>query len=484
MHRQSIQYRLIAAVIISQLVMAVALALFGVWYTRHRLISTLDATLQARAISVAALVRYPEDESAALVFEKDLVPMPLERHHPDLFQVKVNSGTLVARSPDFPGDLVVPADASRWTFHFRGASYRGVLLKNLPILDSEPDAPKPPPTLFVIYAVPMGHLREEVAEAGVYLGSAALLALMITVAFAVFGIRRGLRPLQELTATASRVSPQNWEMEEPREHTQELIPLTRAMQTMLDGLHRAFSQQREFLGNAAHELKTPLAIVKSTLQSTLQKPRSSEEYRTGLEQALEDLDRVEMLLNWMLRLARAEQWAIGAVRRDLEIVSIAETLHNTAERLLPLAKAQGVSIRISAEQDAQLRADPEDLQLVWANLMENGIRYGAKSGLEVGLTRGANSAIITVSDRGPGIPPDELPFIFDRFYRADRSRARDTGGFGLGLAICRALVEAYGGTITASSKLGEGTSMTVELPTAALTDRVRVIPEPASQTLV
>lgn len=483
MQRQSIQSRLIAAVVISQLVMAIALAVFGVWYTRHRLLSTLDATLQARAVNVAALVRYPEDESARLVFEGNLVPQPLEKHRPDLFRVSASDRTMIAQSPEFPSTLTVPAKKMRWTFRFHGDPYRAVLLTNLPILDSEPDAPKIPPTLTVFYAVPMVQVNEQVMEAGMYLGSAALLILLITVAFAIYGVRHGLRPLQELAATAGEVSTKNWDIKQPKQQTKELIPLTRAMQTMLQGLREAFSQQREFLGNAAHELKTPLAIVKSTLQSTLQKPRSGEEYRLGIEQALEDLDRIEKLLHWMLRLARAEQWAIGAVRRDLEMVSLAETLHSTAERLRALAKASRVSIHVKADQDTQLRADPEDLQLVWGNLIENAIRYSpVNSTVEVTLVTAPDRATITVRDYGPGIPEEELPFVFNRFYRADPSRARDTGGFGLGLAISKTLVEAYGGTITVSSEPGEGTCMTVELPATAAPHKAPASSESASQT--
>jgi signal transduction histidine kinase len=466
MRLRSIQSRVTAAVIVSQLVMAVALASFGVWYTRHRLLGALDATLRARAMSVAALVRYPEDEGSPLVFDGQLAPQSLERRHPDLFQVRVGGKNVVAQSAGFPSDLNPSHSRAEWSFTLAGVPYRAVWLNDIPILDSEPSINAPPAELSVLYAVPMTELNRQVMQAGVYIGLAALLVLIVTVLLAIFGIRKGLRPLQELAAAAAGVSTKNWGIAEPSEPADELLPLIRAMRTMLNGLRQAFSQQREFLGNAAHELKTPVAIVKSTLQSTLQKRRTSEEYRLGMEQALDDLARVEKLLQWMLQLARAEQWAAGASRRDLEVVSIAETCQHVADRLKPLAETRGVAVRVSAPVDVSLRADPEDLQLVWTNLLENAIRYSPEgSSILLALNHdGAGRARVTVTDSGPGIPEDELALVFDRFHRADSSRTRDTGGFGLGLAISRALVQAYGGTITAASKTGQGTSMTVELP--------------------
>ena len=467
MGRQSIQSRLIAAVVISQLVLALALASFGVWYTRHRMISALDATLKARAMSVAALARYSEDDtSTSLIFDSSLVPKPFERKRPDLYQIRVVGQGVVAQSPEWPQNLRPPGTHSYWGFTFAGEPYRGVWLNDVPILDREKSGPQPSTRLSVIYAVPLAKLNEEVTEAAAYIAVAGLLILASTVCIAVFSIRRGLRPLQELATQAARVSTSNWEVPETTEQTVELVPLTRAMKTMLDGLKEAFAQQREFLGNAAHELKTPVAIVKSTMQLTLQKAKTKEEYRLGMEQSLEDLDRIEKLLQWMLRLARAEQWATGAIRRDLEIVSLAETCEQAVDRLMPMARSRNVEIRVSNNEDVQLRADPEDLQLIWSNLLANAIRYSPEgSWITVAITRvQAHRAAVTVSDFGPGIPDHEIPHVFDRFYRADPSRARDTGGFGLGLAISRALVQAYGGTITVCSNVGEGTSMIVELP--------------------
>jgi signal transduction histidine kinase len=237
---------------------------------------------------------------------------------------------------------------------------------------------------------------------------------------------------------------------------------------MLERLHHAFDQQREFMGNAAHELKTPVAVLKSTLQSLLQRPRASEEYRAGLEHSLEDLERLEQLLQWMLRLARAEQWAHGALRRDLQVIDITATCEEAVERTRHLAESRNATVHLSKNGPVLFRADPEDLQLVWINLLENAVRYGPEGGLvEVAVIHeNTGPARIVFEDHGAGIAPSDLPHVFERFYRGDPSRTRSTGGFGLGLAIAKALVEAYGGTIAAESAPGKGTRMTVELPTS------------------
>jgi len=270
-----------------------------------------------------------------------------------------------------------------------------------------------------------------------------------------------------LARQAALVSTQSWKLQPPKEaeEIEELRPLTDSMTQMLARLEYSFKQQREFIGNAAHELKTPVAVLKSTLQSLLQRPRSSEEYRSGLQASLQDLDRLEQLLQWMLRLARAEQWSQNRQQRDLDVIDINSTCEEAVERIRSLAQSRNTSIHLATNGPVLFRADPEDLQLVWTNLIENAVRYSPEgSSVEVAVANAKATAKVTVQDNGAGIPASDLPRIFERFYRGDPSRNRATGGFGLGLAIVKALVEAYGGTIAAESTPGKGTRMTVELP--------------------
>ncbi len=468
MRQISIQRRLIAAVIISQLLLAIGIVSVAVYFTRRQLRNAFDAGLRGRAMSVAALVRYSEDEHPTLIFEGDLVPPPLEKQHPDLYQVTAGDGHVLARSPNWPQDLqaIPKKDRQHANVVVNGVRYRAVRLENVPVLDREGDAPSTD-VLTVTYAAPTDQMTRAVARAGIYIAAGSGLLLLITVGIAVLGLRRGLRPLAELANNAALVNTSNWKLNpsEAALSTTELAPLTQAMTAMLDGLHRAFTQQREFLANAAHELKTPVAILKSTVQSLLQRPRAAEEYRAGLEQALDDMARLEQLMHSMLRLARAEQWAAGSTRRDLQPVEVAATCEIALERLAPVARERGITIHFASNGPMPMRADADDLELVWSNVLENAIRF-SPSGGSVQLRAHANGqrGYVEVEDNGPGIPASELAHLFERFHRGDNSRARNTGGYGLGLAISKALIEAYGGTITPESEPGKGTRMVVEVP--------------------
>jgi heavy metal sensor kinase len=469
MRSKSIKARLITIVLLSQTVLAAGLLLTGVFYTRQRLLSTLDASMQGRAMSVAALVRYAEDASGNVYFDNSLMPVSLDPQHPDIFAVWTERSGLLARSPNWPVGLEIsPTGRDHWPFKWAYVHYRGLRVAHVPVLDREEGKSFQPQTLTIVYASPTHELEESVRQAGVYIAVSSLVLLIATVLLALWGIRRGLLPLQELAAQASLISSHNWELHpsEDARQIRELRPLTESMTTMLGRLHHAFDQQREFMGNAAHELKTPVAVLKSTMQSLLQRPRVAEEYRAGLEHSLEDLERLEQLLQWMLRLARAEQWAHGALRRDLQVIDVTATCEEAIERLRQLAENRKAKVHFSKNGPVLMHADPEDLQLVWINLLENAVRYSPEGGsVEVAVERsGDGAAQIAFQDHGVGIAPADLPHVFERFYRGDPSRNRTTGGFGLGLAIAKALVEAYGGTITAESAPGQGTRMMVNLP--------------------
>jgi len=469
MAKTSIQRRLIAAILISQLVLAVGLVDVAVFVTRAQLRNAFDIALHGRVMSIAALVRYSEDDPHKLLFESDLVPPPLDKGLPDLYEVYANGHTLIARSPNWPAKQSVPPPrGDRWiaSYVVDGLPYRALRLERIPVLDREGDTPSPD-FLTVTYASPVVPVTQAVGDVLLYIAIGSFVLLAISAGISLWALRRSLRPLSALANSAVAVSPSNWNLNPPEQarDTLELEPLTQAMTSMLDGLHRAFTQQREFVANAAHELKTPVAILKSTLQSLLQRPRTSDEYRAGLEDALDDMARLETLMHSMLRLARAEQWASGNLRRDLAPIDVGTTCQIAMERLQAVAQQRGVKIEFTANGPIRLPADADDLELVWSNLLENAIRFSpAGETVWINVRSSGARGYVEVADKGPGIPAAQLPHIFERFHRGDASRARDTGGYGLGLAISKALVEAYGGTIEPQSRPGEGTRMVVSLP--------------------
>jgi signal transduction histidine kinase len=468
MRRDSIQRRLIASVLLSQIILTAGLVVTGVLVTYWRLISTLDASMQAHATSVAVLVRYTEDASGHVYFDNSLLPESIDPNHPDQFMVWADRTGFLTRSEDWPEGLQFqPGPSQHWNFTWAGVPYHALRMTHVPVLDRAEGMSFRPQTLTIVYAAPTIRIRQQVKAAGVAIALASLLLLGATTWLASWKIRSGLSPLQSLARQAAMVSSQRWKLQPPKEaeEIEELRPLTESMTQMLARLEYSFRQQREFVGNAAHELKTPVAVLKSTLQSLLQRPRSSAEYQAGVQESLQDLDRLEQLLQKMLRLARAEQWAQNSQARELDLIDVNFTCEEAVERIRSLAQSRNMTIDLATNGAVPFRADPEDLQLVWTNLLENAVRYSPEgSSVEVVVARVNNKARITFQDHGAGISANDLPRIFDRFYRGDRSRTRATGGFGLGLAIAKALIEAYGGTIAAESAPGKGTRMTVELP--------------------
>jgi signal transduction histidine kinase len=205
------------------------------------------------------------------------------------------------------------------------------------------------------------------------------------------------------------------------------------------------------------------------LQSLLHRPRSEKEYQTGLEELLEDCGRLEDLLNRMLRLARIEQWAESDSPEPLPVSELTSTCESAISRIRALAHERDIEIDLvnPVSEAIYVRANPEDLEVIWVNLLENAVRYsprGSKVLMRI-HQNGGGATRVSVEDSGPGIPPEELPHVFERFRRGDESRSRSTGGFGLGLAICKAFVTAYGGSIEAVPRPVKGTEIRVHFPT-------------------
>ncbi len=465
----SIKRRIVVAVIATELVLVVCLLFLANLQMRRNAFHSFDAALHGRAMSVAALVRYSEGPHPELQFDKTSLPRPLTQGVPDLYRIEMQDGRVLASStpsPQLPtGNRL---EERVWNFKQDGISYRALILPDVPLLDSEEDEPKERINLIVTYAAGTNEMTQSLLRSFLTLFFGGIVLLAISAFASIRWIEKGLTPLVELASSANAISATNWDLKLSPSATNvvEIAPLTRALSQMIDTLHAAFQQQRDFTSNAAHELKTPVAILKSTLQSLLQERRTDESYRSGITDALSDVDRLETLLHSMLRLARADLEAGGASPSELSNADVVGTCESAIARLMPLANGRGTTISLIVPTDTLLvRAEPEDLEIVWANLIENAIRYGLpNSEVKVTASRRNGFVSVAVEDNGPGIPASEFPRIFERFHRGDQSRSRDSGGYGLGLAIAKGFVERYGGSIGASSGAVGGTRIAVELP--------------------
>ena len=222
-------------------------------------------------------------------------------------------------------------------------------------------------------------------------------------------------------------------------------------------------QQQVFVNDAAHELKTAVTIIKSSLQLLSSRPRSTREYARGLESCMADCARLEELVQRMLQLARFEREpASGHVHCDL-----AEVARDVATQMERLAEIREVAIAVQAPASAIAPLEEDACASLLANLLLNAVQHTPAGGSVTAAIFVVAGITIEVRDTGRGIAPEDIPHLFERFWRGDSSRARSTGGAGLGLSICKAIVDSCGGEIAVSSRLGEGTCVTVRLPLAA-----------------
>lgn len=244
----------------------------------------------------------------------------------------------------------------------------------------------------------------------------------------------------------------------------EVRRLIQAFNGLMERLRQLHGAQERFIADAAHELRTPLTILRGEIQVALRKERDPDRYRVVLQSNLEEVMRLSSMVEALLTLARADGGEGAGTRRAFALETVCR---GVVDPLRPVAERKGVELAVETEPglDATFVGDPQAFHRVFLNLVDNAIRY-SESGdtVRIRIAGTASSWRIVVVDEGPGIAPEHLPRLFDRFYRVESARERSTGGAGLGLSIVKALVESAGGTVEVASDVGHGTTFTVVLP--------------------
>lgn len=279
---------------------------------------------------------------------------------------------------------------------------------------------------------------------------------------------RSLAPVNRIIETAGLIGAQNLSsrLEVPKLRD-ELRRLTETLNAMLARIEASFKSITQFTADASHDLRTPVAVIRATAEITLRKPRTQEEYRRALSTILDtSVDTSELLEN-LLTLARADAGAAGMDMRPLDLTAHVQKARERAA-LLGLEKALDVTAT-TPKEPVWVKGDALAIDRLLLILLDNAVKYSPSGGrCEIALSQSETHAQITVRDSGEGIPESELKNIFDRFYRVDRVRSKNTGGAGLGLAIARWITEVHGGTIAAASTLGTGSEFQIKLPAGAL----------------
>jgi heavy metal sensor kinase len=301
--------------------------------------------------------------------------------------------------------------------------------------------------------------------------SSFLLVLLVLAPLALAGsalggwflARRALAPVDAMVEAARRIEAENLTKRIPAPSSDdELGRLAAVLNDMLARLERSFVAVRQFSANAAHELRTPLTILKGEIEVALQSSEAHAEIRRALESCLEEVDRLNSLVEDLLLMARMEGNALSAPPRP---VNLAEVLDDVAPALSELAARAGNRCTVAPAPPLWIEGYDSLLFRLVFNLAENAIKYTPGGGrIEVTLQQRDGSAVLEVKDNGPGIAVDAQEHIFDRFYRGDP--AREGNGAGLGLALVRSIVQLHRGRIQVSSAVGEGSRFQVTFPLA------------------
>lgn len=472
---RSIAFRLIAAVLAVELVSSVAVIFLSLGYERHTHFRAFDVMLRGRADSVLGAVQDAEDTGDNVMLDLADLHVPPE----DVYEVWDGRGHLLGRSPNWLGSasITAPRHNGYSRFALGQRLYRLLRMQGSRIVDPGETGGGHLRFVTILYGAPTDHVWGAIRRAVEFYAAGSLLLLLVTGPMIAWLLHRGLAPLRQLAALAAQVSVNSWEFAPPvsARTTRELAPLTTAIESVLHRLQRSFEQQATFVSDAAHELKTAVAVVKSSLQLLSLRQRTAAEYQAGLARCVADSERLEDLVAKMLTLARLENepGRDGSETDPFAANSacgIIECVRNAVEQLGTVAAFRGVRITVSdmAGEDLPVPLAPDDCSLLISNLLLNALQHSfAKSMVNLRLISWGQAIELVIEDHGEGISPEALPHVFERFYRGDASRTRSTGGAGLGLAICKAMVEKAGGTISIASRKGEGTTVNVRLPVAS-----------------
>jgi heavy metal sensor kinase len=468
MNLHSIRFRLAAWYALILLITFAATGGAVWWAIRDSIHSTVDKDLRSRLHSLRT---YLEEQAAG----HD--PEPLSEELAEdaslsgtRFRIMADDGHWIYQSPDTRNWNLPMTDS--WQLPTKG-KVKTIIADGKPVrVLSAPVELKPKQFGVAQIGVLVDEYYEMLDEVTWTALLASPLLLLLASAGGYWMSRRALEPVDEITRTAGEIGAYNLSERLPiRKAGDELDRLSTTLNSMFARLEAAFRQITQFTADASHELRTPVAIIRTTAELARTKPRSPEEYRKALDGILTESERTSRLIEDLLLLARADAGADNMVQ---EPTSLAECLRDAVAEVRILAEHKGVSLEAAEPAECTVTGDQQSIRRLLLILLDNAIKYTPAGGkvtvhlnLENSIQRPA--AVVEVRDTGVGISADDLQHVFERFYRAAKDRSRNTGGAGLGLSIARWIAEKHGGEISAESSPEMGSVFRVRLP---LTDRL------------
>lgn len=441
------------------LVLALSLGLFGAlayFAMAHSIRSAMDAELTHRVQAVRDIIQQDASSGEAALQDEFRELLDSEGAGARL-RVGYEGGSTIWASPEMQ-NAIEPRHAQKASVPFiariQGARFR--LLRQTVQVGS------------IQYAIEAGASTQQLDRS---LEEFRALLFALGPAFLILAAlgghwlsRRALAPVDQITRAARDIGAQDLSHRLAVPQTRdELQRLTDTLNEMLSRLEAAFQRVTQFTADASHELRTPVSVMRTNAEITLRKPRSEEEYREALSRILEESEKVSHLIEELLQLARADSGsaALQMTRSDLNA-----TLQNACRQASILAEAKHLQFSQSIpEQSLWVQADLASLERLFMILLDNAVKYTPSGGLvDVRLGSDDGFAVASIRDTGTGIAPEDIGHVFDRFYRADRARSRESGGTGLGLAIGRWIAEAHRGEIRVESEPAKGSTFEVRIP--------------------
>jgi len=278
--------------------------------------------------------------------------------------------------------------------------------------------------------------------------------------------RRALSPIERMARRAREITPDRLDARLPNDDTDdELGQLARVFNGTLARLEQAFEQLRRFTSDASHEIRTPLAMIRSVGEVGLQKDGTRAEYRDIVGSMLEEVNRLTSLIDNLLTISRADS---GHIHLHRKVVSVTALVREAAGLFEILMEEKSLRLVLHGDDSAQVEGDSLFLRQALFNIIHNAVKYSPVGDVVSVRVRPGNGphVVVEIQDNGPGIPLEDQPKVFDRFYRVDKARWRESGGTGLGLSIAKWAVEAHGGAIALKSELNKGCTFQITLPSA------------------
>ena len=291
----------------------------------------------------------------------------------------------------------------------------------------------------------------------------APLALLVSIVGGVFLAGRSLKPVDHIVKIANEITAGNLDRRIPEpKSNDEIARLIKTLNNMIERLDKSFKQMKQFSADVSHELKTPLTIIRGEIELAISGKKKSSELKKTLINILDEVVRLSNMVENLLMLFKSDT---GQVNLNFKEVNIAELIKDLLEDIDILAEEKGIKVEAERLDEAIVLGDEIRLKQLFLNLIDNAIKYNKSGGrVTISIVRENNFVNVSIADTGIGIPKDEINLIFERFYRVDKTRTRDTGGTGLGLSIAKSIAESHNGRIEVESELGKGSKFSVILP--------------------